>query len=278
MRNTILPSQDGCCAPTVQHKNGGTMAGNKQPKEEQKKEQKKWGEKGAVKEEQKKPNAPKKILPEGVRGIVRIAETDLDGTKKIKSGLSRIKGIGIPLTFAITKAVGMDPNTVIGTLTDEQLAKLEAGVKDPAKLGIPAHMLDRRADPAEGINKHIVSSILTITKKFDIDGMRKIRCYKGVRHELGLPVRGQRTRCSGRTGMTAGVSRAKAQAAAPAGGPAAAHGEAKAAATTPAAPAAGGKAAAPSQVPAKGAAPAGKGAVPAAKTAAPAGKKPAEKK
>lgn len=243
--------------------------------DEQKKPGKKWGEKGAIKEEQKKPSGPKKILPEGVRGIVRLAETDLDGTKQLKSGLSRIKGIGLPLTFAITRALGMDPSTIIGTLTDEQVARLEAGVKDPAKLGIPVHMLDRRGDLADGKDKHLVSSMLTITRKFDVDGMRKIRCYKGVRHELGLPVRGQRTRCSGRTGMTAGVSKAKAQAAAPAGAPAGVPGMAKTAGTTSAAPAAGGKAAAPSQVPAKGGAPAAKGAAPAA---APAAKKPAEKK
>lgn len=234
------------------------------PKEEgAKKPEKKWGEK---KEEEKKVG-PKKILPEGVKGIVRIAETDLDGTKKLKSGLARIKGVGLPLTFAITRSLGIDPNTVIGTLTDEQIAKIEAGVKDPAKLGIPGHLLDRKADPAEGKDKHLVSSMLTITRKFDIDAMKKIRCYKGVRHELGLPVRGQRTRCSFRTGMTAGVTKAKAQAAAAAGAPAAAPGVAKAAGTAPAAPAA--KAGAPAPVAA------GKGAVPAA---VPATKKPAEKK
>jgi small subunit ribosomal protein S13 len=248
------------------------MAGNKNPKDEEKKGQKKWGEHGLVKEEVKKPSGPKKILPEGVRGIVRIADTDIDGTKKLKSGLSRIKGIGLPLTFAITRALGMDPGVIIGTLTDEQLGKLEAGVKDPAKLGIPAHMLDRRTDPIEGKDKHLVSSMLTITRKFDIDGMRKIRCYKGVRHELGLPVRGQRTRCSFRTGMTAGVTKAKAQAAAPAGAPAGAPGLAKTAGTTPAAPAAGAKPTAPAAA-GKGAAPAGKAA-----PAAAAGKKPEAKK
>jgi len=254
------------------------MAGNKNPKDEEKGTKKKWGEQGAIKEEVKKPSGPKKILPEGVRGIVRFAETDIDGTKNIKAGLANVKGIGITLGIAITRALGMDPNAIIGSLTDEQTARLEAAVKDPAKAGIPAFMLDRRSDPSEGKNKHLVSSMLTITKKFDIDGMRKIRCYKGVRHELGLPVRGQRTRCSFRTGMTAGVSKAKAQAVAPAGAPAGAPGAAKAAGTTPAAPAVGGKSAAPA-APGKGAPPA-KGGAPAAKAApaAPAGKKPEAKK
>jgi len=269
MRNTILPPSGGCCAPTVQHKNGGTMAGNKNPKDDRK-DVKKWGKE---KEEQKKPaSGPRKILPEGVRGIVRLVETDLDGTKNLKAGLAKVKGIGLPLSMAIVRSLGMEPSTIIGTLTDEQVSRLEAAVKDPAGAGLPTHLLDRRTDPSEGKNKHLVSSMLTITRKFDIDGMKKIRCYKGVRHELGLPVRGQRTRCSFRTGMTAGVSKAKAQAAAPAGGPAAAPGAAKAAGTTPAAPAAGAK-------PAAGA-PAGKGAAPGAKAApaAPGAKKPEAKK
>ncbi|MEM5814542.1 MAG: 30S ribosomal protein S13, partial [Candidatus Aenigmatarchaeota archaeon] len=153
------------------------MAGNK-PKEEEKKETKKWGERGKPDEQKKPAAAPKKILPEGVRGIVRVAETDLDGTKKLKAGLAKIKGVGLPLGSAITRAIGLDPNMITGTLTDEQLAKLESAVKDPAKAGIPAFMLNRRADPAEGKNKHLVSSTLTITRKFDIDAMKKIRCYK----------------------------------------------------------------------------------------------------
>jgi small subunit ribosomal protein S13 len=237
--------------------------GATKPKEEQKKPEKKWGEK-----EQKKPSTgPRRILPEGVRGIVRLAETDLDGTKKLKSALPKIKGVGIPLAAAISRKLGIDPNTVTGTLTDEQMARIEEAVKNPSKAGLPDNMLNRRGDPEEGKNRHIVSSTLTITRKFDIDNMKKIRCYKGVRHELGLPVRGQRTRSSFRTGMTAGVSRAKVQAAAAKGAPAAAPTAAKAAGTTPVVPAM--KAGAPAPVAA------GKGPAPAA--AKPTAK-PAEKK
>ena len=179
----------------------------------------------------------KKVVPEGIRGIIRIAETDVDGTKKLNSALQKIKGVGPTLAYAIPRALGIDPHMLAGALTDEQAEKIEQAVKEPGKFGVPSFLLNRRADPEEGISRHIVASALTIRRKFDIDRMKKIHCYKGLRHELGLPVRGQRTRGSFRTGMRVGVTRAKAKGKAPKGAPASAPKEAKAAATTPAAPA-----------------------------------------
>jgi small subunit ribosomal protein S13 len=192
-------------------------------------------EKKAEEKKKERPAPAKKKQIEGVRGIVRVAETDLDGTRKLGISLVKIRGIGQGLAAALPRVTGLDPNELLGRMTEEQIAKLEAAIRDPASLGIPAHMINRRVDPADGTTKHVVSSELTIAKKYDIDSMKKMHSYKGVRHELGLPVRGQRTRSSFRTGMTAGVSRAKvAAAAAPAGAPVPAAG--KAAATTPAAP------------------------------------------
>ncbi len=49
----------------------------------------------------------------------------------------------------------------------------------------------------------------TSTERDDINLMKMIRCYKGIRHEQGQKVRGQRTRSNGRTGMTMGVIRKK---------------------------------------------------------------------
>jgi small subunit ribosomal protein S13 len=201
-------------------------------------------EKKAEEKKKERPAPAKKKQIEGVRGIVRVAETDLDGTRKLGISLVKIRGIGQGLAAALPRVTGLDANELLGRMTEEQIVKLEAAIRDPASLGIPAHMINRRVDPVDGTTKHVVSSNLTIAKKNDIDSMKKMHSYKGIRHELGLPVRGQRTRSSFRTGMTAGVSRAKVTAAAPAGAPAPAAG--KAAATTPAAP---GAATAPSAKP-----------------------------
>lgn len=144
---------------------------------------------------------------EGIRGILRIAGTDLDGNKKISTALLKINGIGQSLALAIPKASGLDPNLLLGSLSEEQIKKLESVIKDPIKFGIPSHMVNYRFNPETGEDAHLVASDLKFNIKSRIDFMRKIRSYKGIRHELGLPVRGQRTRGSFRTGKVVGVAR-----------------------------------------------------------------------
>ncbi len=177
--------------------------GSKRVKDTGKKAEKKEG-KGA-KPEEKKVEKKKKKLIEGVRGIVRIAESDIMGERKMGIALIGIRGIGQSLSKAIPVAIGIDPNVMIGSLTDEQLQKLEDAVKNPIKYGIPYHMVNRQKDPVTGETMHLLSSELRFTIKSDIDNMRKMRSYKGIRHELGLPVRGQRTRASFRKGKRVGV-------------------------------------------------------------------------
>jgi hypothetical protein len=82
-------------------------------------------------------------------------------------------------------------------------------MKNPLKYGIPRYMLNRRIDPVTGEDMHLISSQLRFIVKSDIDAMRKMRSYKGIRHELGLPVRGQRTRTSFRGGRAVGVAKKK---------------------------------------------------------------------
>jgi small subunit ribosomal protein S13 len=66
--------------------------------------------------------------------------------------------------------------------------------------------MNRAKDLETGENKHLIGSDLLLRIKSDIEFMKKIKCWKGVRHSLGLKVRGQRTRTTGRTGQTVGVS------------------------------------------------------------------------
>ncbi len=169
----------------------------------------KEGKKSPVKKKEivKEKKVRKSI--EGVRGIVRIAEVDLDGNKKLKNSLIRIKGIGKTLASAVVISSGLDPDAYLGSLNEEQIKKLEDVMRNPLNYGIPRYMINRRLDPATGKDMHLVSSQLRFSVKSDIDAMRKMRCYKGIRHELGLPVRGQRTRTSFRGGRAVGVAKKK---------------------------------------------------------------------
>ncbi len=163
-----------------------------------------------IKEEKLKKKFKKKKLLEGVRGIVRIGEVDIEGDKKIRIALLKVKGVGKSLSKAFATAAGLDPEALIGSLSDEQIKKLEDVIRNPGNYGIPSHMFNRKFDPQTGEHKHLIGSELKLAVKFNIDSMRKIRSYKGVRHELGLPVRGQRTRSSFRKGVIVGVIKKKA--------------------------------------------------------------------
>lgn len=142
-----------------------------------------------------------------LRLIVRVLNTDVDGTLQIPYALAKVKGVGVNLGYAIARVAGINPQTRIGTLTEKQLEKIEQIARNPVKHGIPAWMVNRRFDPVSGENRHLIGADLDLAIKEDIQTMMRTKSWKGIRHSLGLKVRGQRTRTTGRTGMTVGVSR-----------------------------------------------------------------------
>jgi small subunit ribosomal protein S13 len=148
-------------------------------------------------------------MVEKVKGIVRIAGTDIKGEDQLFKSLQKIKGIGGSLANAICRVHGFDRNRQIGSLTDEEIKKIEETFKSPGKFGIPSWMFNRRKDLETGEDRHIAGPDLKFTQEQDIKRMIRIKSYRGVRHMFGLPVRGQRTRSSFRGGRTVGVVRKK---------------------------------------------------------------------
>jgi small subunit ribosomal protein S13 len=155
----------------------------------------------------KKPVAEEKPKDE-IKYIVRVAGVDLVGTKTVKYALTGIKGIGVRASGILVRQAGVDPNAIMGYLPPEQVDKLRA-VVDNFEANIPLWMLNRRRDTYTGEDKHLTGIDLTLGVKEDINLMKKIRCYRGIRHETGQKVRGQRTKSTGRTGATVGVVRKK---------------------------------------------------------------------
>jgi small subunit ribosomal protein S13 len=138
--------------------------------------------------------------------IVRIAETDLDGNEFVAYGLTKIKGIGIRVGEAIAYAANIPKNKKLGELTDEEIDKIKELVDNFSKY-VPFWLVNRARELYSGSDTHIIGAELDLVIKEDINLMRKIRCYRGIRHEQGQRVRGQRTRAHGRTGLTVGVVR-----------------------------------------------------------------------
>ena len=96
----------------------------------------------------------------------------------------------------------------MGRLKDEDVDRLRAVVENYTER-VPAWMVNRPKDVYTGESRHIFGTDLSTALDEDINLMRKIRCYRGIRHETGQKVRGQRTKSTGRTGTTVGVKRKK---------------------------------------------------------------------
>ena len=147
----------------------------------------------------------KDLSEEAFKYIVRIAGTDVDGSLKTAWGLAEIKGIGVNLAYALCRILGIDPEKRIGFLTDAEVRKIEEALKDLSAYGLPEWVLNRRKDYVSGRNMHLIGAELIFYVKQDIEREKRIKSYRGIRHALGLKVRGQRTRTTGRLGITVGV-------------------------------------------------------------------------
>ncbi len=138
--------------------------------------------------------------------IVRIVNSDIDGQKKTVVGLQSIKGVGKRVAQIVAKKADVDPSMRMGSLSDEKVKEIEALVKSYVEYA-PGWAINRQNDYESGADMHLFGNDLDIIQKDDINRMKMIRCYRGIRHEGRHKVRGQRTRSNGRHGLTMGVQR-----------------------------------------------------------------------
>jgi len=146
-------------------------------------------------------------MSEEFRHILRITDTDVDGTLKAPFALRKIRGISLNLANAILKKAGINPDVRAGFLTETQVEKIEEIIKDPTKFGLPNWLLNRRKDVETGKDTHLITADLVLRNKMDIEQMKEIKSWRGYRHSYGLKVRGQRTKTTGRSGKALGVKK-----------------------------------------------------------------------
>ncbi|MEA4880976.1 MAG: 30S ribosomal protein S13 [Synergistaceae bacterium] len=109
--------------------------------------------------------------------MARIAGVDIPREKRVEIALTYIFGIGLPTSQKILAATAVSPDTRVKDLTDEETQKIRREIEDRYKV--------------EGDLRREVS--MSIKRLMDIG------CYRGQRHKLGLPVRGQKTKTNART-------------------------------------------------------------------------------
>src|SRR3989338_1708480 len=153
-------------------------------------------------EEQKKPQIEKQ---EETETLVRILGNDIPGSKRVEIALIRIKGVSWTIARAICLKLNIDRSKRIFEMSKEELKRIEDFIRAPE---LPEFLMNRRSDPETGESMHLSTNALDMKKDFDIKRLRRIKAYRGVRHALGLPVRGQRTRAHFRAkGFAVGVKR-----------------------------------------------------------------------
>ena len=140
-----------------------------------------------------------------LRYFVRIGKTDLDGTKSVERALAELNGIGRRAARIIAQKSGVDRTATFGRLGDEKIDDVVDVVENYAS-EVPDWMANHRKQFYTGETTHETGNDLTMSLRRDVNRMQMIRSYKGVRHERGQKVRGQRTRSTGRTEGTVGVN------------------------------------------------------------------------
>ena len=108
--------------------------------------------------------------------MARIAGIDLPKDKRIEIGLTYIYGIGRKSAKDILEKAGVNPDTRVKDLTDDEEQKLR-----------------------DVIDEYVVEGDLRRQTALDIKRLSEIGCYRGMRHRKGLPVRGQRSKTNART-------------------------------------------------------------------------------
>ena len=109
--------------------------------------------------------------------MARIAGVDLPNEKRIEAGLTYIYGIGWPTSREILKKTGINPDTRVKDLTEEEAGKIRKVIE----------------------SDYMVEGDLRRDTSMNIKRLMEIGCYRGIRHRRGLPVRGQKTKTNART-------------------------------------------------------------------------------
>ena len=108
--------------------------------------------------------------------MARIAGVNLPLNKRVEVGLTYVHGVGRSTSNELLEKVGIDPNTYVKDLTEDETVKLRDAVEELEVEG------DLRRERSQNVKR-----------------LMEIGCYRGLRHRRGLPVRGQKTKTNART-------------------------------------------------------------------------------
>jgi len=191
---------------TTEAQEEGTVEKVSEEPDEEKEVKQKPEAKEQTEKKKEKTEKPKKKHGDDFKYIIRLSNTDIDGEKSVVYGLTTIKGVGLRMAALVTDETGIDRHKKVGDLKDPEIEKLQNAI-DTLTKSAPKWMLNHRKDYETGEDIHLIGADIDMRLRDEINIMKKIRSYRGIRHERGLPARGQRTRANNRRGLALGVSK-----------------------------------------------------------------------
>ncbi len=161
---------------------------------------------------QKKVALKRDEQQESERRIIRIADTDIDGSIELRNALKLITGIGFSFTNAVIKVLGVEGDKRLQDLNNEELDKLKTIMKNPHSNGIPEWMYNWRKDESNSLDVHSIGNELKAKHTLHIQKIKTSRSYRGYRHSFNYKLRGQKVKSRGanfrgRIGTTIGVTK-----------------------------------------------------------------------
>src|SRR5437899_12853153 len=110
------------------------------------------------------------------RHIVRVVGTDVDGSKKVVYGLGKIRGVGTSFSYAVVKAVRVNPESRTGSLSETEISRIEDVIRDPGKHGSHGRCFNHCKNLETTGEMHMIGHHLVHRQKEDIDS------HKATRH------------------------------------------------------------------------------------------------
>ncbi|MEK6974005.1 MAG: 30S ribosomal protein S13 [Nanoarchaeota archaeon] len=148
-------------------------------------------------------------MSEQIKQIIRVANTDIKGNIPLYHALTKIRGVSYSFANAVCNSIEIEKTRKVGSLSEQEVKLIETCIKNPINHNIPSWILNRQHDTETGNNLHLIGADLKFRVDNDIKTMKRLKTYKGMRHSIGQPVRGQRTKAHFRHGTTIGVQRSK---------------------------------------------------------------------
>merc|ERR1712046_14080 len=149
------------------------------------------------------------VSPDKFQHILRVQNTNIDGTRNIMFAMTAIRGIGRRFSNLICKKADIDLSKRAGQLDEDEIRRMETIMLNPRQYKIPDWFLNRQKDWKDGTFGQSISNGLDTKIREDLERLKKIRAHRGLRHHWLLRVRGQHTKTTGRRGRTVGVAKKK---------------------------------------------------------------------